>query len=87
MIGLRLPAFAEANQDKNKKGRPTKKKRAHEPVRELDDMIDLEAMLGSVRRLAEKFVDQREAIHCRPNLPSIARAAAAAFGRVSKFCN
>jgi hypothetical protein len=36
--------FSEANQDENKKRRPTKEERAHEPVAKLEDMIDLISM-------------------------------------------
>src|SRR5438034_538866 len=69
MIGLRLAAPAESDQHKNKKGRPSKEQRAHEPVGEFQNVIDLVAMLGGVWRLAKKFVNEREATHriC-PNL-------------------
>ena len=40
-----------------KADQPTKE-RAHEPMAELDDVIDLVAVLGSIRRQAEEFVDQ-----------------------------
>ena len=40
----------------------------------LDDMIDLIAVLGRVRRHTEQFVDQGKPIHIAINLPrSIAR--------------
>src|SRR6202035_142407 len=63
MIGFRMAAPAKTDQDKNEKGRPSEKKCAHKPVRELDDMIDLVAVFGSVRWLAKKFVNQGEASH------------------------
>src|SRR6266404_1411879 len=63
MIGFRVAAPAKADQHKNEKGRPSDKKRAHKPVREFEDMIDLVAVLGCVRRLAKKFVNEREATH------------------------
>src|SRR5436190_7318722 len=44
VIRGRVPPFPEANQDKNKKRRPTEKKRAHEPVAKLEDMVDLISM-------------------------------------------
>ena len=44
VIRSRLPPFPEANQDKNKKRRPTEKKRTHEPVAKLEDMVDLISM-------------------------------------------
>jgi len=44
VIRSRLPPFPKANQDKNKKCRPTEKKRAHEPVAKLEDMVDLISM-------------------------------------------
>jgi len=53
MIGFRVAAPAKADQHKNEKGRPSDKKRAHKPVREFEDMIDLVAVLGGVRRLAK----------------------------------
>ena len=61
--------FPEANQHENKKRRPTKEERAHEPVAKLEDMIDLIAVRGGVRRLAQKFIDQREATHICSDLP------------------
>ena len=69
VIGLGMAAFVETNQHKNEKKRPSKEQRSHEPVREFQDVIDLIAVLGGVRRLAEKFINEREAIHqtC-PNL-------------------
>ncbi len=64
-----MATLVEANQNKDEKRRPTNEERAHEPVAELDDVIDLVTVLGSVRRLAEKFVDERKATHTSPNLP------------------
>jgi hypothetical protein len=52
-----MPAFPEANQNENKECRPAEKKRPHEPMAELDDMVDLIPVGGSVRRLAEEFID------------------------------
>src|SRR5262249_58993678 len=87
MIRPRLAAFPKTDQDKNEKSGPTGKQRAHEPVRELEDVVDLVAMFGCIRRLAEKFVNEREAIHLRRDLRSIARAAESASGHVAKCCN
>src|SRR5262245_38428830 len=44
MIGPRLPAFPESDQHVNKKCRPPNKKRPHEPMTELKNMIDLVTM-------------------------------------------
>src|SRR5439155_15674129 len=41
VILSRLPPFPEDNHDKNKKCRPTEKKRAHEPVAKPEDMVDM----------------------------------------------
>jgi hypothetical protein len=57
VIGNRMPPFPKANENKNKKCRPTQEKRAHEPVAELDDVVDLVAVGGSVWRLAKEFID------------------------------
>src|SRR4029453_16492660 len=62
-MSTRMPPFPEANQKENKKRRPTKEERAHKPVAELDDVIDLISVRGGVRRHSQKFIDQREAIH------------------------
>src|SRR4029077_640205 len=79
MIGFRVAAPAKADQNKNKKGRPSDKKRTHKTVREFDDVIDLVAVLGGVRRRVEKFVNEREATPTSPNLrlrvPDVAQAA------------
>ena len=69
MIRSRLSPFAKPNQHENKKCRPTNKQRAHEPVTELEDMIDLISMRGGIRRLAQEFIDQRQAIHICSDLP------------------
>ena len=52
VIGDRMLAFAEAQEHVNEENRPTDKERAHEPMAELDDVIDLVAVLGSIRRQA-----------------------------------
>src|ERR1043166_4236884 len=45
VIGNRVAAFAETHQDIDKESRPADKERAHEPMAELDDVIDLKNML------------------------------------------
>jgi len=85
MIGFRMATSAKADQNKKKKGRPSEKQRAHKPVRELQNVIDLIAVLRRVGRLAEKFVNERKATHTCSNLlrptPDVVRAA---FGHVAK---
>src|SRR6516225_6013700 len=76
MIGVRLAALPKPKQDVNKKSRPPDEQRGHEPVTKLKDMIDLIAVGGSVRRLTEKLVDQRKAIHTCSSLPRSAPDAA-----------
>src|SRR6266480_1123743 len=71
MIRAGMPAFPEPNQRKNKKRRPPNKKRAHEPVTKLKDVIDLISVRGCVRRLPQKLVDQRQATHICSNLPRL----------------
>src|SRR5438552_11085782 len=44
VIRTRLPALPEPNQHENKKRRPTNKKRGHEPVTKLQDVVDLISM-------------------------------------------
>ena len=63
MIGDRMTAATESDQYEDEIAEPSEKQRGHEPMAELEDMIDLVAMLGSVRRLTEEFVDEREATH------------------------
>src|SRR5207302_3825337 len=84
VIGFGMAALVETDQNENEKDRPTYKKRTHEPMREFENVIDLVAMLRSIRRLAKKFVDQCQAIHRRPSPRSIVRAAGWAFARVAK---
>ncbi len=79
VIGDRMLAFPEAQEHVNEESRPADKERAHEPMAELDDVIDLVAVLGSIRRQADQFVDQGELNHIDPNLrrsvPDAAQAA------------
>src|SRR5215471_6540722 len=82
MIGILLATLPKSKQDVNKKRRPPDEQGGHEPVTKLKDMIDLEAVCGSVRRLTQKLVDQREAIHTCSSLPrSAPDAARLACGR------
>src|SRR5258708_27203943 len=86
MIGAGLPAFVEADQNENEKRRPAHEERAHEPMGELKNVIDLVTVLRGVRRLAEKLVDEREATHISPSLlPSTLHAAEAACDRGAKY--
>ena len=88
MIGHGMAAAAEADQDVNEIDRPANKERAHEPMAELDDVIDLKAVLGSIRRQTEKFVDKGEPNHTCPNLPaSVPGAARAASGHDARYEN
>src|SRR6266568_726061 len=61
MIGGGMAAFSETDQNENEESRPADKKCAHEPMAELEDVVDLVAVLGRVRWLPEKLVDAREA--------------------------
>ncbi len=88
MIGDRMPALAEAQENIDEKGGPADEKRSHEPMAELDDVIDLVAVLGSIRRQADQFVDEGEPIHISPDLrPSIPGAVRAACSRAAKDGN
>ena len=69
VVGSRLASLPEANQRVNEKRGPPNKQRAHEPVTKLDNVIDLISMRGSIRRLSEEFIDQRETIHTCSDLP------------------
>ena len=84
MIGGGMAAFSETDQNENEESRPADKKSAHEPMAELEDVVDLVAVLGRVRWLPEKLIDEREAIHTFPNPRSIAHVVASASGRVAK---
>src|SRR4051812_7701202 len=68
MIGHRMPALTEPHEDIHKESGPAHKERAHEPVAELDNVIDLKTMLGGIGGHAEELVDQRETIHTAANL-------------------
>src|SRR4051794_23594755 len=81
MIGYRLAALAKPQQDVNKKSRPPDEQRGHEPVTKLENMIDLIAVGRSVGGLAQKLVDERQAIHTCSGLPrSVPDAAQPASG-------
>src|ERR1700686_1188234 len=88
VIGDGMFPFAETHKDINEEDRPTEKERAHEPVAELDDVIDLVAVLRSIRRHADELVDQGEATHIYPGLRrSIPGAARAAYSRAPRYEN
>ena len=57
VISNRMPASPEANQNENKERRPAEKKRPHEPMAEFEDVVDLVSVGGSVRGLAQEFID------------------------------
>ncbi len=86
MIGFRMTTAAKTDQDKNEKGRPAEEERTHEPVREFEDVIDLVAVLGGIRGLAKKFVNECQATHhiCSNLLRSFPDAVRAASVRVAK---
>src|SRR5438270_6935014 len=58
-----IATLVKTNQDVGEKREPADEERGHEPMRELDDVIDLVAMLGSVRRLTENLINQGETIN------------------------
>ncbi|SRR6266571_8958636 len=59
VIGGGMASFPETNQNENEERRPAEEERAHEPVAELDDMIDLISMCRSIRGLTKEFINQR----------------------------
>jgi hypothetical protein len=63
MIRDRIAALVKTPENKDEIDPPSDEERAHEPMTELNDVIDLVAMLGNIRRLSEEFVDQRQANH------------------------
>ena len=80
-----MPTLVKAYQNKNEIGGPSKEKRAHEPMAELDDVIDLITVLRSVHRLTEELIDEREATHIpRDFLPPVLRAVRAVYARVAR---
>src|SRR5204863_4685415 len=82
MTGDRVAALTKTPEHVSEKGRPTDEERAHEPVTELDDVIDLVTVLGSVRRHPDQLVDESQTSHIsRSPRRSIARAARAARSR------
>jgi len=54
MIGLAMATFVKTYQHENEVGGPPDEERAHEPMTELDDVIDLEAVVRGVHRLTEE---------------------------------
>src|SRR6266404_6760487 len=88
VIRDRMLTLPETQEHVNEEDRPTDKERAHEPMAELDDVIDLVAVLGSIRRQANQLVDQGEINHIDPGLPrSVPDAARAACLRVARDGN
>src|SRR6516165_6877312 len=87
VVGFWMSAPMKTNQNKNEEQRPSDEERGHEPVRELENVIDLITVLGSVGRLPEELIDQREAIHPCPNPQLIAREVPWGSGRAAKCCN
>src|SRR6476619_1952387 len=82
MVCHRVTTFVKTPEDEKEKCRPSEKERAHEPMTELDDVIDLIAMLGGIRWQADQFVDQGETSHISPSLRrSTAHAAQAGRSR------
>ena len=82
VIGHGMATAMITNEALQKKGYPTDKERAHEPMAKLDDVIDLVAVLGRVGRHTEQFVNQGKPTHIATNLPrSIARTVPADGGR------
>ena len=79
VVSDRTTTTPKTNQDVNKKRRPPKKKRGHEPMAKLQNVINLVAMFRGIRRLAKKFIDQGQAMHTATNLlppaPDAARLA------------
>src|SRR6476620_3227625 len=82
-----MAAAVKTEQNINEVDRPPDKERAHEPMAELNDVIDLKSVLGSIRRLAEELVNQGQmsANHIdsnpRPSVPDVAQAACASVAR------
>ena len=86
VIGQGMATLAKTDQNENEKSGPADEERTHEPVTKFEDVIDLVAMLGCIRRLTKKFVDQRQAIHTCPNFLRLALdAARAASGCGAKY--
>src|SRR5215469_1187228 len=76
MVSDGITALSKTNENVNEIGQPTDKKRAHEPMAELNDVIDLVAVFRNIRRLTQEFVDQRQTSHISQDpRRSIVRAA------------
>jgi len=73
VIGHGMAATVIAIEHINKKNKPTDEERAHEPMAKLQDVIDLIAVFGGVRGLAEEFVDQSKLLISRQVFSIIAR--------------
>src|SRR5207244_12527208 len=66
VIGHGMAGAMITNEAIEEKGQPTDEKRAHEPMAKLDDMIDLVAVLGRVRRHTEQYVHEGQRTHVSP---------------------
>ena len=69
VIGHGMAATVITKQNIQEKDQPSDEERAHEPMAKLQDVIDLIAVFGGIRRLAEEFVDQSKPTHIATNLP------------------
>src|SRR5437588_63881 len=76
VVSDRITTAPKTNQDINKKCRPPNKKSGHEPMAKLQNVINLVAVFRGVWRLAEKFIDQGQAMHTATNLLPLALHAA-----------
>src|SRR3954470_5902143 len=93
VIGYGMPATMITKENIKKKNRPTDEERSHEPMAKLQDVIDLVAVLGTVWRLPEEFVDQSEPTHTATNplrpagrtVPSANENAARGENRMRRF--
>src|ERR1041385_1139930 len=82
---LGVAFFSKKPEHEKEKGRPPEEERAHKPMAELNDVINLITMLGCIRRHADHLVDQGETNHIyRGPRRSIVRAARAAHWRVAR---
>ena len=63
-----MAAAMKTNENKQKEDQPSNEEGSHEPVTKLQDVIDLVAVFGGIRRLTEELVDQGKLIHTATNL-------------------
>ena len=68
VMAIKMAATMKTYENKQKEDQPPNEESGHEPVTKLQDVIDLVAVFGGIRRLPHKLINQGELIHTATNL-------------------